>query len=72
VDIEKFNYWKTVGIMNNVLRLQHINRMPHNISQMIKKTTDEWAAEGTRGDHYRDVWMCETRMGQQMAQLQVS
>jgi len=53
--------------------LQHINRMPQNRSpMMIKKTTDKRAAEGTRGDHYREVWMCETRMGQHVSQLHVS
>ena len=29
-------------------------------------------AEGNRGGHWRDFWMCETEMGQQVAQLHKS
>jgi hypothetical protein len=48
--------------------LQLVNRQPHHRLQgIIKKTTDQ-KAEGTRGDHYRDFWMCETRTGQPVAQ----
>jgi len=32
------------------------------------KTPDQKAVE-TKGDHWRDFWLCETGMGQQGAQL---
>jgi len=40
--------------------IQRENRMPRNrIRRIIKKITDQ-KGKGTRGDHWRDFWMCET------------
>jgi hypothetical protein len=38
------------------------------ITEDNNKTTFQKAVE-TRGDHWRDFWLCETGMGQQGAQL---
>jgi len=35
------------------------------------KVTDQ-KAEGSRGDHWRDFWMCGAGTGQQVVQLHVS
>ena len=44
-----------------------MNRILHKITEN-KKTTDQ-KAEGTRGDHWRDFWIQETKTGKKVAQL---
>jgi hypothetical protein len=42
--------------------------MPHNRLHRLIETTHQKAKE-TKEDHWRDFWMCETGMGQQVAHL---
>ena len=49
----KYNMW-TERLINGFLR--------------IIKTTHQ-KAEGTKEDHWRDLWMCKTETGQQEAQI---
>jgi hypothetical protein len=48
--------------------IQHLNKMPCNRLSTLIKTTPQ-KAEGTKEDHRKDFWMCETGNGQQVAQL---
>jgi hypothetical protein len=48
--------------------MQLVNRMPRKKYRLIKKAIPE-KAKGTKEDHWRDFRMCETGMGQQVAQL---
>ena len=51
--------------------IRHVNRKPlNNFPKIIKAVHQK--AEGTSGDHCRDIWMWETGTGQEVAQLQES
>jgi hypothetical protein len=43
--------------------IQHVNLMPRNrLPRLVKKTTPQ-KAEGTKEEHRRDFWMCDTGRG---------